>query len=48
MLMDDPAGIADPLYVHDPVIAGAVCIAIFPPVENRKYVPSDRRMIDGS
>jgi hypothetical protein len=46
--MEEPEGRAAPLYVHGPVMAGAVCTAILPFVENRKYVPSERRMMAGS
>jgi hypothetical protein len=47
-LMEDPLGKAAPLYVQGPVRLGAVCTAILPPVEKRKYVPSGRRMMEGS
>jgi hypothetical protein len=40
----DPAGTAAPRYLHGPVMFGAVWMAILPPVEKRKYVPSLRRI----
>ena len=36
MLIEEPPGRAAPLYVHGPVILGAVWMAILPPVEKRK------------
>lgn len=44
----EPPEIAFPLYAHGPLRSGAEWTAMPPPVENRKYVPSDRRTIDGS
>jgi len=44
----DPLGSAAPRYVHGPVRSGAVCTAIRPPVEKRKYVPSGRTITAGS
>lgn len=43
-----PSGSRGPLYSHGPSIDGAVWIAILPPVEKRKYVPSERCMRPGS
>lgn len=34
-LILEPLGMAAPLYVHGPVMLGALWIAIFPPVEKR-------------
>ncbi|KAK1943628.1 hypothetical protein P3T76_005024 [Phytophthora citrophthora] len=46
--MVEPSGTAAPKYVQGPTMSGAECTAIFPPVEKRKYVPSDLRTMDGS
>jgi hypothetical protein len=46
--MLEPAGTAAPRYFHGPCMEEALWIAILPPVEKRKYVPSERRMSEGS
>jgi len=49
ILILEQSGNIAPTYVHGPVILGAEWIAIFPPVENRKYFPSEsRRIMEGS
>jgi len=35
-LILEPARMAGPLYVQGPMVAGALCTAILPPVEKRK------------
>ena len=46
--MEDPPDSIAPRYVQGPARLGAVWMAIFPPVEKRKYVPSLLRTIEGS